>query len=62
MIPGLSNSYWWSASAVAGQNAKSPIYVLAEEPVEVLLSNQPKTLTFCQCKNLSFAAHSAFSK
>lgn len=36
MIPELSNSYWWSASAVAGQNAKSPIYVLAEEPVEVL--------------------------
>jgi len=36
MILGLSNSCWWSASAVAGQNAKSPIYVLAEEPVEVL--------------------------
>lgn len=36
MIPELSNSYWWSASAVAGQNGKFPIYVLAEEQLEVL--------------------------
>ena len=28
VIPELSSSYHWSASAVAGKNAKSPIYIL----------------------------------
>ena len=35
MIPSLSTSYRWTASAVAGKNAKVPIYTLAEADLEV---------------------------
>ena len=35
MIPSLSTSYRWTASAVAGKNAKVPIYILAEAELEV---------------------------
>lgn len=35
MIPELSHSYRWTASAVAGRNAKTPIYIIADEPLEV---------------------------
>ena len=34
-IPSLSTSYRWTASAVAGKNAKVPIYILAEADLEV---------------------------
>ena len=34
-IPSLSTSYRWTASAVAGKNAKVPIYILAEVDLEV---------------------------
>ena len=33
MIPELSHSYRWTASAVAGRNAKT--YIIADEPLEV---------------------------
>ena len=35
MVPELSHSYQWTASAVAGRNAKTPIYILAEDPLVV---------------------------
>ena len=35
IVPELSHSYKWSASAVAGRNAKTPIYILAEEELQV---------------------------
>ena len=34
-IPKTSDSYRWSASGVAGKNAKVPIYILAEEMLKV---------------------------
>ena len=34
-IPRVSNQYKWSASSVAGKNAKMPIYILAQEPLKV---------------------------
>ena len=34
-IPALSSSYKWTAGAVAGKNSKMPIYILAEDPLEV---------------------------
>ena len=36
-VPSLSSSYSWTASAVAG-SAKSPIYILAEDTLNVSLS------------------------
>ena len=39
MVPGLSESYKWTASAVAGRNAKVPIYILAEDQLEVCVHN-----------------------
>jgi len=35
MIPELSSSYKWTAYAVVGRNAKVPIYILAEDQLEV---------------------------
>ncbi len=35
MVPELSDSYKWTAGAVAGKNAKVPIYVLAKDRLEV---------------------------
>ena len=35
MVPELSCSYKWTASAIAGRNAKMPIYVLAEDELQV---------------------------
>ena len=34
-ITALSSSYKWTAGAVAGKNSKMPIYILAEDPLEV---------------------------
>lgn len=34
-IPRISSQYRWSASSVAGKNAKVPIYILAQEPLKV---------------------------
>ena len=34
-IPALSSSYKWTTGAVAGKNSKIPIYILAEDPLEV---------------------------
>ena len=35
MVPELSSSYKWTATAIAGRNAKVPIYVLAEDELQV---------------------------
>lgn len=35
MVPEMSSSYKWTSLAVAGRNAKVPIYVLAEERLDV---------------------------
>lgn len=35
MVPELSRSYKWTASAIAGRNAKVPIYILAEDELQV---------------------------
>ena len=35
MVPELSSSYRWTVGAVAGRNAKVPIYILAEDELEV---------------------------
>ena len=35
VIPALSSSYTWTASAVAGRNSKVPIYILAKEELKV---------------------------
>jgi len=34
-VPSLSPSYQWTASAVAGKNAKSPIYIMAVDDLQV---------------------------
>ena len=35
MVPEMSLSYRWTATTVAGRNAKTPIYTLAEDPLLV---------------------------
>ena len=35
VIPFVSSSFCWTASAVAGKNAKSPVYILALEDLKV---------------------------
>ena len=35
MIPSVSPGYKWTASAVAGKNAKVPIYILAKDRLKV---------------------------
>ena len=35
MVPELSHSYHWTASSLAGRNAKTPIYILAEDELQV---------------------------
>lgn len=35
MIPELSESYKWTAGAVAGRNPKVPIYILAQDQLQV---------------------------
>lgn len=35
MVPELSDSYKWTAGAVAGRNAKVPIYILAQDQLQV---------------------------
>lgn len=35
VVPSLSSSYKWTASAVAPKNVKTPIYILAREPLKV---------------------------
>lgn len=35
VIPALSRSYEWTASALAPKNVKTPIYILAREPLKV---------------------------
>lgn len=42
MVAELSASYKWSASAVAGKVAKTPIYILAEDNLHVSLWMDPK--------------------
>jgi hypothetical protein len=34
VVPSLSSSYQWTASAVAG-NAKTPVYILAQDKITV---------------------------
>ena len=38
MIPELSSSYRWTATAIAGRNAKVPIYILADDELFVYKS------------------------
>ncbi len=35
MLPSVSPGFKWTASAVAGKNAKTPIYILAREELMV---------------------------
>ena len=35
MAPKVSESYRWTAGAVAGRNSKTPIYILAEDDLQV---------------------------
>lgn len=35
MVPELSSTYKWTASAITGRNAKVPIYILAEDELLV---------------------------
>ena len=42
--PVLSSSFKWTASAVAGRNAKAPIYILAEDDLVVSLTHQLYTI------------------
>ena len=35
-VPSLSDKYEWTASAVAGRIARSPIYILANEELQVM--------------------------
>lgn len=35
MVPELSSSYKWTVSAVAGRNSKVPIYVIADDRLQV---------------------------
>ena len=37
IIPSVSSSFKWTASAVAGRNAKTPIYILALDTLKVIL-------------------------
>ena len=37
VVPALSISYQWTASAIAPKNVKTPIYILAKEPLKVVL-------------------------
>ena len=37
VVPALSSSYQWTASAIAPKNVKTPIYILAKEPLKVVL-------------------------
>ena len=41
MIPAVSSSYKWTASAVAGENAKVPIYIIAGEELKVTTTRVP---------------------
>ena len=36
-VPSVSSSYKWTASAVAGKNAKVPIYIIAREKLTVMI-------------------------
>ena len=38
MVPEVSESYQWTAAAVAGRNAKTPVYILAEDKLKVCFS------------------------
>ncbi len=37
MLPEVSETYRYTAGAVAGRNAKTPVYILAEDPLKVKL-------------------------
>lgn len=34
-IPALSSSFQWTAGAIAGKNSKMPIYIMAQDSLEV---------------------------
>ena len=38
MVPEVSESYQWTAAAVAGRNAKTPVCILAEDKLKVCFS------------------------
>lgn len=43
-IPSLSESFKWTASAVAGKNSKTPIYILAEDDLQVIIIMNKATM------------------
>lgn len=49
VIPSLSASFKWSASTVAGKNAKVPIYILAGADLKVILSTFLCNRSWCLC-------------
>lgn len=49
-IPAVSPSFQWTASGVAGKNAKAPIYIIAREELKVLLTNRQQNN--CTIKDL----------
>ena len=48
-IPEVSSSYEWSASTVAGKDAKSAIYILALDKLKV--NNLTATVDYLSCFN-----------
>ena len=44
-VPVVSSTYKWTAGAVAGKNAKCPIYVLADDPLKVCWLHSRETPT-----------------
>ena len=57
MVPVLSESYKWTASAVAGRNAKVPIYILAEDQLEVCVHNMELPATYIGVHFFSISYH-----
>ena len=58
-IPVVSSTYKWTASAVAGKNAKWAIYVLADDPLKVCLLHA-KALLHVSYNDLSIASSSPY--
>ena len=58
-IPVVSSTYKWTASAVAGKNAKCPIYILADDPLKVCLL-YAKALLHVSYNDLSIASSSPY--
>ena len=49
VVPALSSSYKWTASALAPKNVKTPIYIIAREPLKVCVMCSVTNRTFYNC-------------